>query len=99
MDELPLMSARFEKARELGFDIVPYIRVYKENQNLEELINLLKEKAAYLSYPIDGLVAAYNDIAYGLSLGVTDKYPRHSLAYKFYNEEYITTLIHNFCPT
>ena len=40
MDELPLMSARFEKARELGFDIVPYIRVYKENQNLEELINL-----------------------------------------------------------
>lgn len=93
MDELPLMSERFEKARELGFDIVPYIRVYKENQNLEELINLLKEKAAYLSYPIDGLVAAYNDIAYGLSLGVTDKYPRHSLAYKFYNEEYITTLI------
>lgn len=93
MDELPLMSARFEKARELGFDIVPYIRIYKENQNLEELINLLKEKAAYLSYPIDGLVAAYNDIAYGLSLGVTDKYPRHSLAYKFYNEEYITTLI------
>lgn len=73
MDELPLMSERFEKARELGFDIVPYIRVYKENQNLEEVINLLKEKAAYLSYPIDGLVAAYNDIAYGLSLGITDK--------------------------
>lgn len=93
MDELPLMSARFERAKELGFDIVPYIHVYKENQDLEEVINLLKEKAAYLSYPIDGLVAAYNDIAYGLSLGVTDKYPRHSLAYKFYNEEYITTLI------
>ena len=92
MDELPLMSARFEKARELGFDIVPYIRVYKENQNLEELINLLKEKAAYLSYPIDGLVAAYNDIAYGLSLGVTDKYPRHSLAYKFYDDEFETVL-------
>lgn len=92
MNELPLMSERFEKARELGFDIVPYIRVYKENQDLDEVINLLKEKAAYLSYPIDGLVAAYNDIAYGLSLGVTDKYPRHSLAFKFYNEEYETVL-------
>ena len=47
MDELPLMSARFEKARELGFDIV---------------------------------------------LGVTDKYPRHSLAFKFYDDEYETVL-------
>ena len=92
MNQLPLMSERFEKARELGFDIVPYIRVYKENQDLDEVINLLKEKAAYLSYPIDGLVAAYNDIAYGLSLGVTDKYPRHSLAFKFYDDEYETVL-------
>jgi DNA ligase (NAD+) len=92
MNQLPLMSERFEKARELGFDIVPYIRVYKENQDLDDVINLLKEKAAYLSYPIDGLVAAYNDIAYGLSLGVTDKYPRHSLAFKFYDDEYETVL-------
>lgn len=92
MDELPLMSARFEKARELGFDIVPYIQIFKEQQSLEEAINLLKEKASQLSYPIDGLVAAYNDIAYGLSLGTTDKYPRHSLAFKFYNVEYETVL-------
>lgn len=92
MNQLPLMSARFEKARELGFDIVPYIQIFKEQQSLEEAINLLKEKASQLSYPIDGLVAAYNDIAYGLSLGTTDKYPRHSLAFKFYNVEYETVL-------
>ncbi len=92
MNELPLMSARFEKAKELGFDIVPYIRIFKEQQSLKDMINLLKEKASQLSYPIDGLVAAYNDIAYGLSLGTTDKYPRHSLAFKFYDEEYETVL-------
>lgn len=92
MNQLPLMSERFEKARELGFDIVPYIQIFKEQQSLEEAINLLKEKASQLSYPIDGLVAAYNDIAYGLSLGTTDKYPRHSLAFKFYNVEYETVL-------
>lgn len=92
MNELPLMSARFEKAKELGFDIVPYIRIFKEQQSLEDMIDLLKEKASQLSYPIDGLVAAYNDIAYGLSLGTTDKYPRHSLAFKFYDEEYETVL-------
>ena len=93
MNELPLMSARFEKAKELGFDIVPYIRIFKEQQSLEDMINLLKEKASRLSYPIDGLVAAYNDVAYGLSLGTTDKYPRHSLAFKFYDDEYETVLI------
>lgn len=92
MNELPLMSARFEKAKELGFDIVPYIRIFKEQQSLEDMIDLLKEKASQLSYPIDGLVAAYNDIAYGLSLGTTDKYPRHSLAFKFYDDEYETVL-------
>lgn len=92
MNQLPLMSERFEKARELGFDIVPYIQIFKEQQSLEEAINLLKEKASQLFYPIDGLVAAYNDIAYGLSLGTTDKYPRHSLAFKFYNVEYETVL-------
>lgn len=64
MDELPLMSERFEKARELGFDIVPYIRVYKENQNLEEVINLLKEKAAYLSYDIVGeIIGSINEFS------------------------------------
>ena len=93
MNELPLMSARFEKAKELGFDIVPYIRIFKEQKSLEDMIDLLKEKASQLSYPIDGLVAAYNDIAYGLSLGTTDKYPRHSLAFKFYDDEYETVLI------
>lgn len=93
MDEVPLMSARFERARDLGFDIVPYIRIYKETENLKDAINLLKEKAVYLSYPIDGLVVTYNDIAYGLSLGATDKYPRHSLAYKFYDDEFETILL------
>ena len=48
--------------------------------------------ACNLSYPIDGLVITYNDIKYGLSLGMTDKFPRHSFAFKFYDEEYETTL-------
>ena len=92
MDEVPLMTARFERVRELGFDIVPYIYIYRETVNLENAIDMLKEKATYLSYPIDGLVVAYDDIAYGLSLGVTNKFPRHSLAYKFYDNEYETVL-------
>lgn len=92
MNELPTMISRLEKAKEIGFDIVPYIHIYKE-YDINECIELLKDKATYLSYPIDGLVVTYNDIAYGLSLGITDKFPRHSLAFKFYDDEYETKLI------
>lgn len=92
MSELSTMTSRLKKAKEIGFDIVPYIRIYKE-YDIDECINLLRDKAVYLSYPIDGLVSTYNDITYGLSLGVTDKFPRHSLAFKFYDDEYETKLI------
>lgn len=93
LNELPTMTKRLEKAKEIGFNVVPYIHIYKEKDSINECIDLLKEKASYHSYPIDGLVATYNDIAYGLSLGTTDKFPHHSLAFKFYNEEYETKLI------
>ena len=87
---------RLENAKQLGFDIVPHLFVYERKNDttkyLEKDIEYLKEKASKLSYPIDGMVITYNDIDYGLSLGVTDKFPRHSCAFKFYDEEYEATL-------
>lgn len=74
-----------------NFDIVPYI-LLNENRNLEEDIDVLKGIAKEKSYPIDGLVCSYCNIAYGESLGKTGHHPRHSLAFKFYDEEVITTL-------
>lgn len=44
------------------------------------------------SYPIDGLVISYNDVEYGKSLGMTGHHPKHSLAFKFYDEEAVTIL-------
>ena len=49
---------------------------------------MAKEK----SYPIDGLVISYNDVEYGKSLGMTGHHPKHSLAFKFYDEEAVTIL-------
>ena len=40
------------------------------------------------------MVISYNDVEYGKSLGITGHHPRHSLAFKFYDEETITTLRH-----
>lgn len=76
--------------RELGFDIVPYTTHIsfddRTKQALERTIKLLKSIAKEFSYPIDGLVMTYNDTAYAESLGNTDHHPRHSIAFKFYDD-------------
>lgn len=92
MEQINSFNERLEKAKELGFDIVPYIYAVDTHNSMEDTIECLRMAAEEYSYPIDGMVVTYNDILYGLSLGVTDKFPRHSLAYKFYNEKYETTL-------
>ena len=86
---------RLKYAKELGFEIVPlftYSGKSNDKENLPEMIESLKTKAHNYGYPIDGLVMTYNDIQYGESLGLTGHHPRHSVAYKFYDEEFETTL-------
>lgn len=90
MEQINSFNERLEKAKELGFDIVPYIYAVDTHNPMEDTIGCLRMAAEEYSYPIDGMVVTYDDILYGLSLGVTDKFPRHSLAYKFYDEEYET---------
>lgn len=75
-----------------NFDVVPYI-LLNENRNIEEDIDVLKSIAKEKSYPIDGLVCSYCNIAYGESLGMTGHHPRHSLAFKFYDDIYQTKLL------
>ena len=86
---------RLKYAEKLGFEIVPlytYSGKSSDKENLPEMIESLKTKAHNYGYPIDGLVMTYNDIQYGESLGLTGHHPRHSVAYKFYDEEFETTL-------
>ena len=86
---------RLKYTKELGFEIVPlftYSGKSSDKENLPEMIESLKIKAHDHGYPIDGLVMTYNDIQYGESLGLTGHHPRHSVAYKFYDEEFETTL-------
>lgn len=76
--------------RELGFDIVPYTTHAtfsdRTKQALEKTIEMLRGVAKEFSYPIDGLVMTYNDTAYAESLGSTDHHPKHSIAFKFYDD-------------
>ena len=81
--------------KELGFDVVPLL-TYASNtsdyEDLEKMVDSLKNRAETSGLPIDGLVMAMNDIEYGESLGMTGHHPKHSIAFKFYDEEVTTTL-------
>lgn len=87
------MVDRFSLIEELGFETVPQIIIKSWEEHYEEYIKSLKEIAKMKGFPIDGLVMAYNDISYGESLGITGHHPKHSLAYKFYDDIYPTKLL------
>lgn len=84
-------AKKLEQVKELGFDIVPYLIYFEDT--IENRIEILKNTARELGYPIDGLVITYNDIVYGESLGSTGHHPKHSLAFKFYDDIYPTKLL------
>lgn len=75
-----------------GFDVVESFKVTSSNINTVMDRLSTRVKSGKLDEPVDGLVITYNDIAYGKSLGATAKTPRHSMAFKWEDEEAITTL-------
>lgn len=75
----------------LGFMVVPYH--IGEASSCAEYFDTLKDYCKVLGLPIDGLVGSFNNIAYGQSLGMTSHHPKHSLAFKFYQEPNETTLL------
>ena len=84
----------------LGFTTVPRTLIdsiddYEQAcpPTLEDYIKEIQEKCKKLSYPIDGVVFKYNKIKEYLAAGKTDHHFKGGLAYKFYDEEYETTLI------
>lgn len=83
---------RLQGLRKLGFHVVPFEIIDKEIIT-EALVNSLVALAKIAGYPIDGLVAKYNDIAYGQSLGMTAHHRRDGIAYKFFDEAVETTLL------
>ena len=90
-DEIPnSVIERFKWLENLGFEVVERLKVNKNN--LENSVLYFKEKIASYDIPSDGLVLTFDDTAYGLSLGVTAKYPRNGIAFKWKDETVRTTL-------
>jgi DNA ligase (NAD+) len=78
-------------AEELGFEIVPFIKVAND-MPVDLGIIKLKTEAKERSYPYDGFVHTFLDVKYGESLGNTGHHPKHSFVLKEQDEEYETVL-------
>ena len=75
---------KFSWLESLGFEVVERMKVTKDT--MEEAVLSYKERIPDYDIPSDGLVLTFDDSAYGLSLGMTAKYPRHSIAFKWKDE-------------
>ena len=82
-------SKKLNSLSSLGFTVVDK----SITKNYEEDIELLKYFAELKGYPIDGIVFKFDDVEYGKSLGETGHHFKNAIAYKFYDEEYETTLL------
>lgn len=104
-DECNSLADLFYILHENSFIIVPYSYIpynppkgpFEEELEYPAFIrwnlNGVQELCQELSYPIDGLVIKYDNIMLGQTLGRTEHHFNNALAFKFYDEEYETTLI------
>ena len=83
-------AARYDWLSSQGFEVVEHR--FTDASTLKADIEAYKAKIPDYDIPSDGLVLAYEDVAYGLSLGRTAKFPRNSIAFKWQDETAETTL-------
>ena len=81
-------------ASDWGFKVTPRLINQDAIDTIEEDIEIIKKRAADLSYPIDGVVFKYDNISDYNAAGHTDHHFKGGLAYKFYDETYSTRLRH-----
>ena len=74
-----------------GFDTVEYRAV--TGKTLDGAMEYFGKAVETNDFPSDGLVALYDEIAYGDSLGRTAKFPRNAFAFKWADEIKETTLV------
>ena len=84
-------EVQFRWLNEQGFEVVEYRKVTAGT--LDEAMDYFAEAVTTNDFPSDGLVALYDDIAYGESLGTTAKFPRNAMAFKWADEMRDTRLL------
>ena len=84
------VDAKYKNPRNLCSGSVEYRVV--TGAELDDAMEYFATRIEQNDFPSDGLVALYDDIAYGESLGRTAKFPRNAFAFKWADEMVETTL-------
>ena len=82
---------QFRFLEQQGFEVVEHLMTTADG--LDETIAYFEKKILHYEIPSDGLVALYDDIAYGEALGTTAKFPRNAFAFKWQDELAQTRLL------
>ncbi len=94
LEHINSRSEKIDKLAEFGFSRIPsvFLTKNKSAEEIEKYIFNLKDTAANLSIPIDGIVFFYDDAVYSASLGRTSHHFRDGIAFKFSDPHFETTL-------
>ena len=74
-----------------GFSGVPYLYLPSSSTAHDLELAISSMQPAKFEYPVDGLIMAYDDLAYGKSLGATGHHENRLIALKWADELYETT--------
>ena len=85
-------SDLLDLAREMGFEVPKYDKVFNSLNGVKEFIKHWDKERENLPFEIDGIVIKVNNIKYQKKLGFTSKFPRWAIAYKFKAENLVTKL-------
>lgn len=96
-DDIEWYSEKLGKLYNYGFEIVPFRRDDEYcpwadgHHNMQDFIDEIKEECNDI--PIDGMVVSIDSIKEAAEMGeATQHHEQYQLAYKFFDEEYETTL-------
>ena len=88
--EFATRHEQFDFLKEQGFDVVEHFFVNKDS--IYDEVKNFAAKIENYEIPSDGLVLSFDDYEYGKSLGMTAKFPRDSIAFKWADETAKTVL-------
>ena len=91
-EDIDFFFWRLEKLDEWGFITVPRIGDAETVDDAINFLSAIKKDDECRNYPIDGYVFRFQSQKYYDSLGSTEHHFKGAIAYKFYDEDYETTL-------